>query len=252
MAAAATPCEDVVCIEIESTPAAVTFWANSRADGVTAHLSVVVAGDPTLPPVVTRSLQRGRTEMLKVQKPGGREPKYEHAVFWEWGIVDAIHDDAVSYRLPFGRGNFRLSQGPNGPLTHQGKHAFDFTMPRGTPVCAARAGTVAEVVDGYDEGGPDEKFGPMANVVRIVHDDGTLAAYLHLMRGTMRVRPGQRVQAGTVLAMSGNSGQSSGPHLHFEVSRLRSSGPDETVPVKFIVGGHPGVALEAGRSYSID
>lgn len=57
------------------------------------------------------------------------------------------------------------------------------------------------------------------NFVRILHEDGTMGVYLHLMRGSVSVREGQRVSVGTALARSGNTGNSTGPHLHFVVQR---------------------------------
>ena len=53
----------------------------------------------------------------------------------------------------------------------------------------------------------------------MLHDDGTTAIYAHLQMDTIRVRPGQRVERGEYIANSGNTGFSSGPHLHFVVVR---------------------------------
>ena len=72
----------------------------------------------------------------------------------------------------------------------------------------------------------------LANVVRILHDDGTYAIYAHLNWNSIRVRPGDRVSRGQYIADSGNTGFSSGPHLHFAVQRnvgMRI----ESVPVSF-------------------
>ena len=60
---------------------------------------------------------------------------------------------------------------------------------------------------------------PSGNYVRILHDDGTMGVYLHLMRGSVAVREGQRVEAGMQIGRSGNTGNSTGPHLHFVVQR---------------------------------
>ncbi len=71
-----------------------------------------------------------------------------------------------------------------------------------------------------------------ANFVQILHDDGTHAIYAHLQLDTVRVKIGQRVARGEYIANSGNTGFSTGPHLHFVVLRnigLRS----ESVPVAF-------------------
>ena len=68
--------------------------------------------------------------------------------------------------------------------------------------------------------------------MQVLHDDGTAAIYAHLQMDTIRVRPGQRVERGEYIANSGNTGFSSGPHLHFVV--VRNAGlSSESVPVVF-------------------
>lgn len=123
-----------------------------------------------------------------------------------------------AYPLPWIGGPFRLSQGPNGPYSHFGaksRYAMDIAMPRGTPIIAARAGRVIKVENGQAEGGSEAS----GNFVRVLHDDGTMGVYLHLGQGTVSVHEGQQVSVGTPLGRSGNTGNSSGPHLHFVVQR---------------------------------
>ncbi|MCY1554588.1 Peptidase family M23 [compost metagenome] len=55
--------------------------------------------------------------------------------------------------------------------------------------------------------------------MRVLHDDGTMGVYLHLMQGSVLVQEGRRVEAGSMIARSGNTGNSTGPHLHFVVQR---------------------------------
>jgi murein DD-endopeptidase MepM/ murein hydrolase activator NlpD len=71
--------------------------------------------------------------------------------------------------------------------------------------------------DFYGAGTDMEKFGNRANLVRIVHDDGSMAVYAHLALESVVVSVGQRVRTGQHLADSGNTGFSTGPHLHFAV-----------------------------------
>jgi len=74
--------------------------------------------------------------------------------------------------------------------------------------------------------------GEAANIIRIVHDDGTLSLYAHLNWNSIRVKPGDRVKAGQYIADSGNTGFTSGPHLHFSVQR--NAGLEiESLPVVF-------------------
>lgn len=61
------------------------------------------------------------------------------------------------------------------------------------------------------------KLRPRANFVCVQHSDGTYARYFHLSRNGVRVKKGDRVAAGDILGLSGNTGFSSAPHLHFDV-----------------------------------
>ena len=89
-----------------------------------------------------------------------------------------------------------------------------------------------------------EKYGGRANFVRILHDDGTMGVYLHLKQGSVSVREGQRVKVGSPLALSGNTGNSSGPHLHFVVQRNSGAGL-VSIPYQFNqpLGALPNFAL---------
>ena len=146
--------------------------------------------------------------------------RYSH----HFGRIDASHEPNAEYRLPFEDGqSYPVTQAHGGKLTshnnRENLYAVDFAMPVGSPVVAARGGIVIDVMMAHDEGGYDIRYLDKANTVAIVHDDGTVAEYAHLARGTPLVHPGQRVAAGTLIGYSGNSGYSSGPHLHFIVAR---------------------------------
>ena len=82
-----------------------------------------------------------------------------------------------------------------------------------------KAGPCRSGTHPHREGGFNPSFIDKANTVAIVHDDGTVAEYAHLSPGAELVKLGQRVNAGELLGYSGNTGYSSGPHLHFIVSR---------------------------------
>ncbi|MNY14137.1 Murein DD-endopeptidase MepM [compost metagenome] len=122
------------------------------------------------------------------------------------------------YPLPWRGGPFRISQGANGPYSHFGpksRYAIDIAMPEGTPIIAARGGVVVKTENRQSGRGTDAS----GNFVRVLHDDGTMGVYLHLKKGSVCVREGQRVTVGSALALSGNTGNSTGPHLHFVVQR---------------------------------
>lgn len=147
------------------------------------------------------------------------------------------------YPLPWRGGPFRLTQGPSGSFSHtdaKSRYAMDIAMPEGTPIIAARSGVVVKTENAQSGRGSDAS----GNFVRVQHDDGTQGVYLHLKQGSVSVRVGQRVAVGSPLALSGNTGNSSGPHLHFVVQRASEAGL-VSIPYEFNqpVGTLPNFAL---------
>lgn len=153
-------------------------------------------------------------------------PKLRH------GVGDPrVVPSGYRYALPWQGGPFRLTQGANGRYSHftpKGRYAVDIAMPEGTPITAARAGRVVKIENSQTGQGSN----PSGNFVRVLHEDSTMSVYLHLMRGSVQVQEGQEVQQGQRLALSGNTGNSTGPHLHFVVQR--NVGLDvESIPFEF-------------------
>ena len=151
---------------------------------------------------------------------------------------------------PFAAGSeYPISQGFQGDRTHStpdSEFAIDIVMPVGTTILAARDGTVMDVEEDFNRGGGDRgKFVDKANRVLILHDDGTMALYAHLDLASVSVRPGARVRAGQQIARSGNTGFSSGPHLHFAVQQ--NTGMQLiSIPFKFqTAAGEPAAPVEA-------
>ena len=183
--------------------------------------------------------------------PGGKW-EYSYTNYYKLGSQCAKHNDSYLYQLPYAPGAaFRVTQSYNGSFSHKGsnKFAIDWKMPEGTPVYAARGGLVVKVKDDSNTGGDSMKFDPFNNYVLVRHDDGTLAHYCHLQQGGCQVHPGQRVQAGEFIARSGNTGFSSGPHLHFCVFKTRNGRERESIPVKFKTANETAVTLRTGRNY---
>lgn len=136
-------------------------------------------------------------------------------------------------------GRFQVSQGFGGEFSHhdlQNQYAVDIMMPIGTPIHAARAGIVLEVEDDFYVGGMQQAFASKANSIWILHDDGSIAVYAHLALEMAQVYPGLQVQAGDLIGYSGNTGFSSGPHLHFAVQVNRGM-QLESVPFQFLDAG---------------
>lgn len=178
---------------------------------------------------------------------------YHYNYACNMGSVSAVHDDNHVYELPYEAGTaHRVIQGHHGKFSHTGQdeYAIDWKMPEGTPVCAARDGLVVRTKDDSTAGGPDHKYDKLANCILVQHEDGTIGIYLHLQRGGVKVKAGDRVKAGEIIGLSGNTGFTSGPHLHFAVYKLKSGSERETIPVKFRTVENEAVIPVSGHAYT--
>ncbi len=125
-----------------------------------------------------------------------------------------------AYLLPYiHQSRYFLLQAYNGKFSHRRQYALDFKMKEGSAVCAAREGTVIAVKKDSDKGGKTAAFAQEANYIIIYHRDGTFAYYYHLQQNGAAVSVGDRVNAGQVIGLSGNTGWSTTPHLHFVVKK---------------------------------
>ena len=118
-----------------------------------------------------------------------------------------------------------------GPLGYDEHAGVDFALPdlaamaAGVDVLAAAPGEVLGTRDGMpdvsfrDPGAPDLATRECGNGVSIEHGDGWTTQYCHLARGSVTVRPGERVEAGRPLGRIGLSGQTEFPHLHLSLRR---------------------------------
>jgi murein DD-endopeptidase MepM/ murein hydrolase activator NlpD len=121
--------------------------------------------------------------------------------------------ETSAYVLPYEVGrSFRVIK----TTSHGGTqyYSLDFVMPTGTPVVASRSGQVVNAEMKFLDGDtiPDH-----FNLIWIQHADGTVARYFHLSHQSALVNNGNLVAQGQIIALSDNTGHSSGPHLHFDV-----------------------------------
>ncbi len=145
------------------------------------------------------------------------------------------HDDDYLYGLPYGpEVSYPVVQSYGSKLSHRGSEFYtvDFGMDNGTPVHAARDGTVVALEDSYTRACWSETCAEYANFVEIRHDDGTSAMYFHLQQRGVLVHLGQRVERGELIALSGNTGYTNAPHLHFGVYRPDGPGA-RSIEVRF-------------------
>jgi murein DD-endopeptidase MepM/ murein hydrolase activator NlpD len=199
-----------------------------------------IAGDPALPlrVVIPASTERSIATLRSV------DDSQPASFALEFGAVPGSPDaqpDGIAYRLPIDTAQWRIDQGFGGSFSHaepQSRYAIDIAVDEGTPVLAARDGIVMQVEDDFEGAGLDrEKFVDRANHVRLLHPDGTMTVYAHLAPESAMVSPGQRVRQGQRVGSSGNTGFSTGPHLHFAVQVNRGM---ELVSIPFEMEGPEG------------
>lgn len=169
------------------------------------------------------------------RQPGSR--KFSLSYRYVIGAPLQDYVGSVAYLPPLAPGSrYQITQAFGGQYSHQdaqNRYAVDIIMPVGTPVHAARAGIVLEVEDDFFVSGQQQAYADKANSIRILHDDGSMAIYAHLALEQARVQPGSRVLAGDLIGFSGNTGFTSGPHLHFAVQINRGM-ELASVPFQFL------------------
>ncbi len=146
------------------------------------------------------------------------------------------------YILPWSPGQeFELQQGNcNGSGGHVNWFAYDFDLATGDTIIASRAGTVVAVREQFADGtricGQQQE-----NLIFVEHDDGTIMAYIHLTTNGALVDVGDEVDQADVIALSGDSGCSAGPHLHVALFADRRTGFDRqwSLPLNFSNSGGP-------------
>lgn len=148
----------------------------------------------------------------------------------------------IIYSLPISQNNF-IGANSN-PIAHvpgekKTEHAVDFPLLEGTEILAAADGKVILVFMESNEGGNSEIYKnnttKYTNKIYIQHSENEFSKYAHLKFQSNFVKKGDLVKRGQVIALSGNTGYSSGPHLHFHVMRVinKETGDWETVDINW-------------------
>ncbi len=140
------------------------------------------------------------------------------------------------YALPFKKED--LIKAISDPRVHFAhfKHAIDFVIPVGTTILAPKAGIVTGIKVNSRKGGTDPKYNSIKylNYMTLKHPKQEYSQYLHLKHRGALVRAGEKVRTGQPIAVSGNTGFSTTPHLHFQVFKANKSGIGwETLKIRF-------------------
>lgn len=153
---------------------------------------------PETLPKVNRSALEILFPELAEEKTSSRQKRAGKGEIYRWPVAESLRQRISSL---FGH--------RKDPFT--GKRAFhkgvDIAASTGTKVIAAADGVVAEVT----------AHPRLGKYIKVVHDDETYTMYGHL--GSVSVKKGKKVRAGEVLGKVGSTGRSTGPHLHFSLSK---------------------------------
>ncbi|MBA3562513.1 MAG: M23 family metallopeptidase [Gammaproteobacteria bacterium] len=249
---------DWVCIEVVENGNSVDIFArNLQPYAVTVSLrarirNLLVGGQNPSTRTVTG---HERVRLMRLSPVDDAQSwRYRYEYDWTVGSLSPRHDDTYLYRLPLaGTQSHKVLQGFSTGFTHNGLEEFtvDFDVPVGTPVYAAREGVVVRVEESNDRSCFGDGCGRYANYVVILHPDGTTGEYYHLHKDGVLLEAGDPVHRGQKIGLSGNTGNSTMPHLHFGVYRADSWGRTQSLPVRFMtsrgVVDHP----RSGRRYGV-
>ena len=161
-----------------------------------------------------------------------KDPLRKEVRLLQKGLVK--DDTSYVYDLPFEKGKaYYCVQGYFSMFTHRERAALDFRMKPGSSICAARAGVVVRVKEDGVRGGMRSKYRKEGNNIVIEHADGSRAGYWHLQTDGALVNVGDTVRKGQPIALSGNTGMTAFPHLHFIVWDYDRSRRFQQVPTRF-------------------
>jgi murein DD-endopeptidase MepM/ murein hydrolase activator NlpD len=142
-------------------------------------------------------------------------------------------DSSYIYSLPYEKGkSFLLAQAYDSKFSHKGEFALDFKMKQGSRICAARSGVVVATRSDSKSGGLKPENLSEGNYIIILHPDGSYGNYWHLQFNGALVATGDSVLQGQPIGLSGNTGYTAFPHLHFEVTTENTVGQNQ-VPTRF-------------------
>ncbi|MFE5090503.1 M23 family metallopeptidase [Streptomyces sp. NPDC056638] len=189
--------------------------------GVGAAFAAGTTGAPNAASLINTGAAESVAKQAAAQGKAAKVAEAERAA-----VKKAAVKKAAAWETPVRHYVLSASFGNDGARWAHKHSGQDFAVPIGTEVKAAHSGTVVKA--GPNGGGDGPAYG---NAVVISHGNGVYSQYAHLSR--IDVHIGQTVKTGEKIALSGNTGNSSGPHVHFEIRTTPNYG-SAINPVSFL------------------
>ena len=191
-----------------------------------------------------------KVEVLQLKvKEAGKSSKFNFNYLFTIGNTQVAPDLDHAYWLPYQHAKrVKVGQGYNGPGTHKGVNAIDFNLQIGDTVYATRDGVAFDLKEDSNVGGYDISFDKKGNYLSVYHSDGTYAKYVHLNKNGVLVKKGEKLKAGQPIAISGNTGYSSGPHLHLVIYH-NDQFQNKSLAVKYLNRKEEAFIPTSGQAY---
>ncbi|MEO6253896.1 MAG: M23 family metallopeptidase [Ferruginibacter sp.] len=159
-------------------------------------------------------------------------PQRKEMKLLQKGIIK--DDTSFVYQLPYQENRSHLLvQGYFSMYTHKNRAALDFKLKKGSKICAVRDGVVLRIKADGKKGGTNVKYRSHGNYIIIQHEDSTRSGYWHLRQNAVFVKPGDAVKQGQVIGLSGKTGYTYFPHLHFIVWKSDRNGQWTQIGTRF-------------------
>lgn len=161
-----------------------------------------------------------------------KNPLRKEVKLLQKGIIK--DDTSYIYALPYEDNTAHLLvQGYFGRFTHKERAALDFKMKRGTKILAARDGVVIRMKEDGVHGAIKKEYRSEGNYIIVQHADSSRSGYWHLQTNGALVNVGDHVIKGQVIGLSGKTGYTAFPHLHFLVWGFDKNGRWQQIPTRF-------------------
>lgn len=196
-------------------------------------------------PAQTKAYKIGEIETINNQKSSMY--KYSHYLYYG-DITKKTYDENFEYYLPYPKGKeYEIYQGYNGKFSHKDEFALDFSLEVGDTITAARGGIVIYVEESNSKACTLPNCDSYSNYITIYHDDGSFSEYVHLKKNGSLVEVGQQISIGEKIGLSGNTGYSTGPHLHFECFYPTDKGEESFKTIFKTADGKKEILVEEGE-----